>query len=348
MKEKFVQRRVSAPTPIDRIRDGALIFAGTLLVATLGYRFLFRRSWIDSLYMVVITVTSVGYGDSHDGQPPSDPERLFTIAVIVIGVTAGVYTIGGFLQMITEGEVQRALGLRKMTRGIQRLSDHVIICGFGRIGQILAHDLERQEQDFVLIENDPERVTEATARYYLVINGDATEEAVLHNAGIERAKSLVSSLPSDADNVFITLTARNLRPDIQIIARAEKRSSEKKLVQAGANRVVMPASTGAIQMAQMITRPTTADFFELVADRTQLDLELDEICVRHGTLVGKSVAEAEAHRRHRLLVLAIKQADGNMVFNPGADYVFREGDTLVVMGGKQDIDSFQQQYQLHR
>ncbi len=169
----------------------------------------------------------------------------------------------------------------------------------------------------------------------------------MEQVGIRRAKSLVTSLPSDADNVFITLTARNLNPDVQIIARAEQRSSEKKLLQAGANRVVMPAATGAVQMAQMITRPAAADFFELLADRTKIDLELDEVQVpAGGNLIGKTVGESETHSRHRLLVLAVKPPDGPMLFNPAADYRFGEGDTLIVMGDTADIDQFEREFQL--
>ena len=312
---------------IERIRTGAVVFGVTVILATAGYHFLFQRDWIDSLYMVVITVTSVGFTDSFDERgPPSNAEQLFTILVILFGLTAGAYAMGGFLQLMTEGEIQRALGKRKMNKDIERLEDHVIVCGFGRIGRMLTHDLKRRGRKFVILEHDPDHV------------GDAS---------VERASTLVTTLPSDANNVFITLTARSMRPDLQIIARAEYRSTEKKLKQAGANRVVMPASTGATQMAQMITRPNTADFFELISDRTQLNLEFDEVVVDDGnTLIGKTVGEAEAHRTHGLLVLAVKRANGEMVFNPSSEFVFAQGDTLIVVGEPDDIDRFEKQFSL--
>ena len=209
-------------TAIERIRTGAMFFGVTLILATVGYHFLFGRDWIDAVYMVVITVTSVGYTDSFGQRgPPSHAEQLFTILVIVFGLTAGAYAVGGFLQLMTEGEIQRALGKRKMTKEIERLEGHVIVCGFGRIGRILTSDLKHQGRQFVILENAQDRITDAAAEGYLVLSGDATEESMLVDAGIDRAATLVTTLPSDANNVFITLTARGMSPEIQIIARAE-------------------------------------------------------------------------------------------------------------------------------
>ena len=339
-------RTAGMNSAIERIRTGAVVFGVTVFVATAGYVFLFQRTWIDALYLVVITVTSVGFTDSFDERgPPSDGEQLFTIGVIVFGLTAGAYAMGGFLQLMTEGEIQRALGKRRMNKDIERLSNHIIVCGFGRIGRILTKSLKDQNRPFVILEKSAEHVADAEADGYLILSGDATEEDLLLDAGIERASSLVTTLPKDADNVFITLTARGMNADIQIIARAEYRSTEKKLLQAGANRVVMPASTGAIQMSQMITRPNTADFFELIADRTQLNLEFDEIIVSPGNkLIGKTVGEAEAHRTHGLLVLAVKRTDGEMIFNPSSEFVFSDGDTMIVIGEPNDIDQFEKTF----
>ena len=331
-------------TPLKRIRLGAIVLVVILLVAIGGYRYT-GRTWIQSIYMVVITISSVGYREGPSQL--SEAEQLFTVGVIIFGMSAAAYTVGGLIQMMTEGEIQRALGHRRMTRDIQQLKDHVIICGYGRIGQMLAQEFHRQKQPFLVIDNDPERVVEAQDHDRLVLSDDATKEEVLLAAGVDRAKALVSGLPNDAANVFITLTSRDLNRNLQIIARAEHRTTEKKLIQAGADRVVMPAVIGAQQMVRMITRPTTADLMALVTDRSILDVELDEISISgESKLAGMSVRDAEAHRRHGLLVVAVKQAGGQMVFNPDADYQFHETDTLIVMGRTTDIEEFRDRYGL--
>ncbi len=329
-------------TPLQRIRIGAVFFAMVVIAAIVGYR-LFGYDWMEAIWMVVITVSSVGYSERSGNDDPWF--QLFTVFVIVFGMSAGAYTIGGLIQMMTEGELQRALGHRRMTRGIERLRDHVVVCGFGRVGQILADTLQQVDQSFVVIEHDVEVFEEANARGLLCIHGDASDEGILLQAGIEHAKSLVTALPSDPENVFITLTCRELRDDLQIVARAEYASSEKKLRQAGANKVVMPAIIGARQMVRMVTRPSTADLIERVWEDTNLDVELDEITIGESSeLVGVSVRETQARRRHGLLVVAIKQVGGEMIFNPDGDQKFTGGDIAVLMGGHEDIIRFRNQF----
>ena len=232
-----------------------------------------------------------------------------------------------------------------MTREIRRLKDHVIICGYGRTGRQLAEGLEHEKVQFVIVDSTPENITAAQEAHRLCILGDATEESVLLEAGLETAAYLMSSLPSDADNVFITLTARNLNSEAEIICRAEQASTEAKLRQAGCNRVLMPTIVSARHMVRMITRPSTYDLMELVTESKFLDVELDEMHVNAGNrLEGVTVAESEAHRRHRLLVVAIKQSGGTMIFNPDAEYQFANGDTLIMMGRDQDIEQFRAFY----
>lgn len=331
-------------SPLERLRTGAVVLGTTFIAAVIGFHFLAGYSWIDAIWMVVITISSVGYGEHSTLSPTA---KIFTIGVIVVGISSAAYMFGGLVQMMAEGEIERALGTRRITLGIERQRDHVILCGYGRIGQILAGDLQHQGYPFVVIDHDSERVEEAKLQGFLSLYGDATDEEILVTAGVQRAKTLVTALPSDAANVFITLTARNLNPDVQIIARAEHRSSEKKLLQAGANRVVTPAISGARLMVRMITRPSTADLMELVAESSFLDVELDELFVPpHSELVGVSVQQTEAHRRHRLLVVAVKQADGKMVFNPDAQYQFQAQDNVIIMGRTADIEAFRKQYEV--
>ncbi len=330
-------------SPLQRVRNGAVVLGVVFIAAVLGYR-VAGRSWLDALYMVVITISTVGYAETST---QSTGQKWLTMGVIFLGISAAVFTLGGFVQMMMEGEIERTLSLGRTTRAIEKLKQHVVLCGFGRIGQILAHTLNAKKQAFVVVDNDPEAINEAQSLGYLVLLGDATEEDVLLAAGVARAQSLVTALPSDAANVFITLTARNLNRALQIIARGEFQTTEKKLLQAGANRVVMPAAIGALRMAAMITRPSTIELMELVGGKSILDVEIDEITVSsQSPLVGKTIIDAEARRRHGLLIVAVKQAAGNMAFNPGSEVVFQPNDTIIVMGRLEDIDRFRQEYKL--
>lgn len=317
--------------PLKRLRRGLVILAIVFGASVLGFRFVGGYGWIEAAWMVVITISSVGYGEHSDVSPKV---QVLTMAVILLGMTSAAYVGGGLIQMVLEGELARVLKHRRTSRGIEELNQHVVVCGFGRIGQILVADLHQRGQPFVVIDSDPAKFEDAESRQYLFLNGDATEDAVLMEAGIKRAKTLVSVLPSDAANVFITLTARNLNPSLSIIARAEHRTTEKKLLQAGANKVVLPAVIGARQVERLITRPSTADLVEQ-------DYQLDEVTVvERGKLAGTTVEATEAKRRHRLLIVAVKQADGTMMFNPDATYTFQVGDIAIVMGHAEDIARF--------
>ncbi len=327
-------------TPLRRVRFGAIILAIVFFAAVVTYR-VAGRGWLDAIYMVVITISTVGYGETSSLSPV---QQWITIGVIVFGISAAVFTFGGFIQMTMEGELQRTLSHGRTTRAIERLNGHVVICGFGRIGQILAQELKSKKQPLVIVDNDPEAVNEAQALEYLAFVGDATEETVLIAVGIERAQCIVTALPNDAANVFITLTSRNLNRSVQIIARGEYQTTEKKLLQAGANRVVLPAAIGALRMAAMITRPSTIELMEIVAGQSVLDVEIDEVIVSATSqLAGKTIGEAEARRRHGLLIVAVKPAGGPMVFNPGPETAFRPGDTIIVMGRLEDIDRFRRE-----
>jgi len=329
--------------PLNRLRAGIAILGVIIVVSVFGYC-LAGWTLLDSLYMVVLTLSTVGY---KEVQPLTPATQLFTIVVIIVGVSTALYIIGGLVQMMAEGEINRALGMRRVTREIERLTDHVVLCGFGRMGEILAGELKRQGLSFVIIENDAERIAEAVAQNYLDINYDATEEEALLLVGIKRAKTLVTTLPRDADNVFITLTARNLNPDLKIIARGEFPSTEKKLLQAGADRVVLPAATGALRMAAMITRPSAIELIEVVAGRNITEVEVAEMTIPAGSeLVGVTVRDSQTRSRHGLLIVAVRHPGGQLVFNPGADMAFQAGGSVIVMGSPKDIDRFRTEHQV--
>lgn len=317
-----------------------MILVGVVGLAIIGYHIL-GRPWIEAAYMTVITLATIGYGE-RTTVPVT--EQIFTMVVIVVGLGATGYTLGGLLQLMIDGEIDRLLGLQRMTTEIAGLRNHVVVCGYGRLGQMLAEELARQKKPYVIVEMDPERANLARDHGSLVLHGDATEEEVLKSAGVEAARTLVTCLPNDAANVFITLTGRGINESLHIISRAANRSTEKKLIQAGANRVVLPSYIGAMRMARMVTRPATADVVELVADFGSLSVELDEFSIPSGSpLIGMTVGGAEAPRRHKLLFVAVQRPKGQMIFNPDASYTFTAGDTVVAMGKPDDIEAFRKE-----
>lgn len=325
----------------------------TIIVAVSGY-VLAGWSLLDAVYMSVITMFGVGYGEVRPVTSP--PLRVFTILVIVAGYTSVVYIVGGVVQMVTEGEINKALDSRRMTREIEILQQHVIVCGFGRIGEILARRLAKANQQFIIIDSSSERIAKAEAKGYLVFNGNATDEGVLHSVGISRAKVLATVLPDDAVNVFITLTAREMNPALLILARGESPSTEKKLRLAGADHVVLPASIGAERMAHMITHPAAMDFLnqddgrntlnELLA---QIDVQMDELAILDNSpLVGKTISDIEVRGKGAFIVVALRKADDTMISHPKHEMLLEAGDTVIVMGHRGDIPQFAINYVLKR
>lgn len=233
------------------LRRGLTFCAITCLVATVGYVMAGWR-WVDALYMVTITVFGVGYGEVQPLESMS--LKLFTMAVILSGCSSLIYVIGGIVQMLAEGEIERMLGIRNRSREIAALHDHTIICGYGRIGQMLAAELQQQGQPLVIIDHSSSTVAHAIDDGFLAMEGDCVDDETLQQAGIFRARVLATVLPDDATNVFVTLSARGMSDAIRIIARAECPTTERKLMRSGANHVVMPAAIGALRVAQLASR----------------------------------------------------------------------------------------------
>jgi voltage-gated potassium channel len=330
--------------PIQRVVLGSTALGIVVVLGILGY---VVTGWtlLEALYMVVITISGVGYKEVRPDM--SSVQRIWTMLIIVFGLTAAVYTGGGVIQLVAEGEVNRALGHRRRARQIGRVSQHIVICGFGRMGTLLCADLQDNGAAFVLIDRDPERIEEAERLGYLYVEQDATEEQSLTAAGIERAAALVTVLPSDAENVFITLTARALNQRIQIISRAELPSTQKKLLQAGADRVVLPAAIGAQRISTLLTRPAAFELTELVTGRQSVDLEMAELAIPDGCpLCESTLAAAEVRKRTGVIVVAFKRPDGTLVFNPESDIPMHAGDSVVVLGRHEQVDRFRQAFQV--
>jgi voltage-gated potassium channel len=332
-------------TPVRRIVVGMAFLAVTCMAAVSFYVF---AGWdvLDAVFMVVITVFGVGYGETR---PLATPElKIFTMGLVIAGCSSAIYVVGGFVQMLAEGEINRVLGSRRMSKGIELMTDHAILCGFGRVGQVLAQELAASRHPFIVVDTDSERIERAQADGYVTLMGSASEEHTLRMAGIERARVLATVLPSDTANVFVALTARELNASIQIIARAETPATEKKLYRAGANRVVLPAVIGGSKIAHYIVRPSAEDMLiestgtkALNEDLKQVGLELSEVEVAAGSpLVGKTVGDVESATGGFVLV-AIKKTDGTLVRATDPSLGIRAGDVLVIMGHREAIPNLE-------
>lgn len=335
--------------PYRKIATGLLLFVAICVLAVSGY---VTAGWEleDSVYMVIITIFGVGYGEVQPVQSPG--LRALTILVIVTGYGSLLYTVGGFVQMLIDGELDKALGARRMTRGIERLQDHTVVCGVGRMGTILARELQAAGKSFVVIDSDERRLQQAEERGYLVIHGDATEEFILEQAGIRRAAVLASVLSEDATNVFITITAREMNPQLMIIARGENPRTEKKLLGCGANKVVLPTAIGATKVAQLIVRPTAENMLEQLKhqstmndDLGQIGLKFDELQVAEGSaLVDKALGEIELKSKQGLLIVGIRHQDGRTDLKPAMSTRLSAGDVVIVLAHATDIPQLAERF----
>ncbi|MFP3868543.1 MAG: potassium channel family protein [Desulfobacteraceae bacterium] len=315
---------------------GLLLLLVIILLGSLGYSLIEGWNFFDGLYMTVITLTTVGYGEVFG--PLSRPGRFFTMVLIFTGTGFMLYVVGYWAQVIVEGQIRDVLGRRKLEREIHQLQDHYIVCGYGRIGEVIAKELRQAGLPLVVIENRLETIAKLERANYLYLEGDASDEEILRVAGLTQARGLVAVVSSDADNVYIILTARTLNPDLLIVARAGEEGSEQKLLRAGADKVVSPYMLGGYRLAQTILRPNVVNFIE-IAMRSEVDLTLEEIPVG-GTseIIGLPLKDSGIRQNLGLIIVAIKRADGQMLFNPRPDTPILLGDTLIAIGPRAKLD----------
>ncbi len=320
---------------LKRLRISFVVLIGIFAFGTLGYRYVEQMSFFDALYMTTITISTVGFSEI---QPLSTYGRIITMIIITMSVSVGAYSLAVVARVLIEGELRKGFERRKVEKQIQALKNHFIICGFGRIGRIICRELRQDHIPFVIIEQDLAPIPSIEKEKYLYLQMDATSDEALIKAGIMKARGLVTAVRADANNVFITLTAKGLRPDIFVMSRTSDVRNEEKLKRAGATRVVSPYYIGGRRMAQILKQPTVVDFIDIATMGNKLGLMMDEAEIRPGSqLIGKNLIESHLRKDFGVIIVAIKKPSGDMIFNPLPSEILEAGYVLVVLGKKEDV-----------
>jgi len=321
----------------ERLRLPVALVLAVAVTGTLGYLWLWRphhATLLDALYMVFLTMTTIGYQEVYPLRTPI--ERIFTMYVGTAGIMSLFYAFGVFMDYLVE-EGAESRRLRLMERKVEKLRDHVIVVGYGRVGRQAAEALKENQTPFVVVERSPERVRRALAEGVTVLEGDASEDAVLQRAGVTRARGLIVATGSDADNLFIVLTARGLAPKLFIVARAEATSVIPKMLRAGANKVIDPYAVGGQRLANLVIHPVVVDFLETTLRKGGAPLSIEDILVEpESQMAERSLADLDIRRKFDVTVLAVIRG-GEPVVNPPGDYVLRPGDQLIVLGTREAL-----------
>lgn len=311
-----------------KLLNAVILIILIIAFGTFGYMIIEGWNFMDSLFMTVITITTVGY---NEVQELSRYGEVFTIILLITGVGVILYVLSTEAKAVIEGELREILGRKRVENRIRNLKGHYIICGFGRMGKIIARELMEKGVTFLVIDNDPEALK--NTENILTIEGDATHDETLITAGIEQAAGIVTVLSTDAENLFVVLSARELNKNVYIVCRAMDDSSRSKFITAGANRVVSPYLTGSVRIANLILKPALVDFFELATKGGDVQMNLEEIRMNEKSAYsGKTIEQARIGRELGIIILAIKDSAGNMKFNPNAGTVINPGDTLIAIG----------------
>jgi voltage-gated potassium channel len=310
-------------------------------IGTIGFKFTGgpEWTWYDALYMSAITLTTVGYGETH---PLDANGRAFAIVFLFGGVFLLFYTTAEIFRAIVSGQLRNTLGREGVKHTLEEIRDHIVVCGFGRMGRLICQEFERQKARYVIVDRDESVVTDWSGQHGVPVHGDATEDDLLKKAGVERAKVLVAVVPSDADNLYITLTGRVLNPNLFIVARAEQEVSEQKLRRVGANQVVSPYVIGGHRVAQAVLRPTVGHVLEQAARLNAADYQIEEVIIAKNTpLSGKTLRDANLRDEMGIVVIAMRTPEGEIIFNPKGDTVIEVGSVLVIVGRREHLDALE-------
>lgn len=323
-----------------KIKIALAILLTIIIIGTIGFHVIEGWSIVDSFYTAIATLSTVGYGDFS---PDTTAGKLFTVFVIIFGVGMMFYTLVLLAETFIEGRVRNLLGRGRLEKIIEKMNNHYIICGGGRIGFLICRELMAEKIPCVLIDNNPEVIQKAQDEGFIYCKGDATQDKVLIAAGIKQAKGIVCVLPTDAENLYIILTAKELNQKIYIMARSEEEESEHRLLRAGADKVMSPYTLGGVRMAMAIMRPAMLDFIEITTNRQSLELRMEEIPIgKNSSFLSKTLEDSGIRKRFGLIIVAVKKDSGKMIFNPMANYIIEEGDRLISMGEDENVKQFSQ------
>ncbi len=318
------------------IAEALLVVLILVVGGTVGYMLVEGWSFFDSLYMCVITLTTVGYHEVHS---LSTHGREFTMGLLLTGVFSLFYASTSAIRAVVGGELTGQFARNRMEKKLHALHDHIIVCGYGRMGHLVAHEFAQHSTPFVVIDREAGLLSDFQAEHGVALAGDATHDDTLRRAGIDRARTLVTLAASDADNLFITMSARLMSDRVFIVARAEDEGAEKKLLRAGANRVISPYVIGGQRMAQAVLRPSVVDFIELATRSDYMALQIDETVIQQSSpLCGQALRDTGLRQELGLIVVAIKRTDGKMIFNPPPEATIMERDTLITLGPRDRLD----------
>lgn len=317
-----------------------------VLFGVFGYRAIEGWNLFDSLYMTVISLTTVGFGETH---PLSSGGKLFTMLLIVTGVGSFAYIIRNISLQFLQPFFGSTIRERKMEKMLKKIKDHYIVCGYGRIGRDVSQSLLRQNVPIVVVDRSPHEELQPNNGNLLNVVGDASHEDTLIKAGIKSAKGLVSAVTSEAENVFITMTARDLNPGLFIISRFEENATKKKLLRAGANKVVNPYQIGSEKISHIILKPTISKILDFAHQRGQFALNIDELEIKaNNPLRGQTVRECRIRDEHNIIIIAIEKSDGQIITNPGPDYTFEQDDRVVMIANVPELNVLFEKYQTIR